>query len=268
MLSMMQVRRTASVGGISGLVIWAWVVWLSPVTEAAVFYSWIDSSGTVVMTDDPTHVPLLEERSAGRVHRFLDEAAAPSRVEDSVGGSDRSDRAMSMESPTVSRTASEEPQRTREPSPVDPAELALPTVVLEPPDDAVKGKYTWVPFKTPLLFGLKPVHGFWWHPGSLTPLEAFNRFLTRHSERALGRLRGTGLVVSGHLSSGISGIRSGNPVYDQVLRERHALIQRQFSRFRVGARAPWSRDSRADRLLRTGGAPPHRKSSGVRSLLP
>ena len=63
---------------------WAWVVWLSPVTEAAVFYSWIDSSGTVVMTDDPTRVPLLEERSAVRVHRFLDEAAAPSRVEDSV----------------------------------------------------------------------------------------------------------------------------------------------------------------------------------------
>ncbi|MCH6558276.1 MAG: hypothetical protein IH803_08680, partial [Nitrospirae bacterium] len=181
---MMQVRRTALVGGISGLVMWAWVVWLSPVTEAAVFYSWIDSSGTVVMTDDPTRVPLLEERSAVRVHRFLDEAAAPSRVEDSVGDSDRSDRAMTMESPAVSRTASEEPQRTREPSPVDPAELALPTVVLEPPDDAVQVKYTWVPFKTPLLFGLKPVHGFWWHPGSRTPLEAFNRFLTRRSERA------------------------------------------------------------------------------------
>jgi hypothetical protein len=54
-----------------------WLVWVAALSgsvtvRAAEFYSWIDPSGTMVMTDDPSSIPSSATRSPVSIHRFED----------------------------------------------------------------------------------------------------------------------------------------------------------------------------------------------------
>lgn len=165
------------------------------------YYSWIDANGTMVMTDDPSRVPPPTDRSQIQVHRFQSAPPGePGRPEPEI-------------------TPREEPPR---PAPVDPAALELPSVLLDDPEANVRAQYVWVPLLSPLFVRGNSVNGFWWHPGTTSPVEAFKQFLGRHNRQQQTPQWAPGASVPYPYPS-ITRSPSGNTVYDQVARERQAL---------------------------------------------
>jgi len=167
------------------------------------YYSWIDASGTMVMTDDPSRVRPPTDRSQIQVHRFqpappADPAAAYDRAPDS---------------------RDEPPQAPA----VDPRDLSLPLVLLDEPEHQVRAQYVWVPLLSPLFVGGNSVSGFWWHPGAASPVEAFKHYLAQHYREQRNQWApGVGVPYPPYHPGSVRGT-SGNTVYDQVTRERHAL---------------------------------------------
>jgi hypothetical protein len=182
------------------------ILCLPPAGSANDYYSWVDGNGTMVMTDDPSRIPPPSSRSQIQVHRF--EAMA------------QGDPGLPGQEPApVSR---EEPPPLR-PEAVDPADLNLPLVVLGHPDQPVGARYVWVPLLSPLFVGGNPVRGFWWYPGSTSPVEAFKHFLAQHyREQRAQWMPGIGVPAPAYFPGPARG-SSGNQVYDQVVRERQAL---------------------------------------------
>lgn len=169
------------------------------------YYSWIDSNGTMVMTDDPSRVPPPSSRIQVQVHRFQPVPPSPTIVE---------------EPPPASR---EDSSRAARPEAMDPRDLSLPAILLGEPDQPVRAQYVWVPLLSPLFVGGNVVNGFWWHPGPISPVEAFKQFLAQHyREQRHAWVPGPGLSYP--FSSPRTGLGpSGNTVFDQVVRERQAL---------------------------------------------
>lgn len=185
------------------------------------YYSWIDGNGTMVMTDDPSRIPAPSGRSQIQVHRF--EPAIPG------------DPGASGEQPAPA--SREEPPAPR-PEAVDPHDLDLPLVVLGRPDEPVGGRYLWVPLLSPLFVGGNIVHGFWWYPGTTSPVEAFKHFLAQHNrEQRPQWMPGVGAPAPAYFPGPARG-SSGNSVYDQVVRERQALENSIRLRHFPGSPAP------------------------------
>lgn len=177
--------------------------------SASDYYSWIDGNGTMVMTDDPSRVPPPTSRSQIQVHRF-----EPSPLGAQNGPAEEPAPA-SREEPALAR-----------PEAVDPGDLNLPLVVLGEPERPVGARYVWVPLLSPLLVGGNTVRGFWWYPGTTSPVEAFKHFLAQHyrNEHRVQWMPGVGVPypypsIVPPTARGLS----GNTVYDQVVRERKAL---------------------------------------------
>jgi len=166
------------------------------------YYSWIDSNGTMVMTDDPGRVPPSASRSQIQVHRF--EPVPPG--------------------PPVTRDT--EPVSRDEPSQapaVDPRNLNLPLIVLDEPDNQLRAQYVWVPLLSPLFVGGNSVSGFWWHPGATSPVEAFKQYLGQHYRQQQAQWApGVGVPYPPYYPGSVRGA-SGNTTHDQVVRERQAL---------------------------------------------
>ena len=208
---------------------------LVSVADAAEFYSWIDPSGTMVMTDDPSHIPMSVSRSPVSIHRFDDLADSvtsqplmhattrtPSR-QAAAGGADdvpvAKDRSMPGDAPS-------------EVSAPDPDQLVL----LEAPEERAGRDYLWVPLIAPVYLGATPVSGFWCHRSVSSPVDAFRMFLAQHGGMASQVLIAGGQLQLGNLfnrprASPFSrhGTRTeitGTSVYDQVLREHRALLDR------------------------------------------
>jgi hypothetical protein len=206
-----------SVPGVAGSVLLIAVLCLPPSASANDYYSWIDGNGTMVMTDDPSRVPPPTSRSQIQVHRFEPSTPGdPGRPE-------------------------EEPAPLEEPpkvAPVDPVNLDLPLVRLDDPETHLRAQYLWVPLLSPLFVRGNMVSGFWWHPGSTSPVEAFKHFLARHNrEQRTQWAPGVGAVVPyPYAPTARSG--SGNTVYDQVVRERQALEESIRLRHFPGSPAP------------------------------
>lgn len=119
--------------------------------------------------------------------------------------------------------------------PIDPAELDLPAVLLEAPESAVQPHYVWVPFTKPVHLAGGAVSGFWWHAGGVAPIQAFKQFLAQNDAVAgtltavLGGPSRHGDMVY-HRSLAPLPRTSGNPVFDQILREQQAMIARMHAR--------------------------------------
>jgi hypothetical protein len=170
--------------------------------SASDYYSWIDANGTMVMTDDPSRVPPPTSRSQVQVHRFEPAAPGPAAAREA-------EPTVHEETPTA--------------APVDPRHLDLPTVLLDEPERQVRSQYVWVPLLSPLFVGGNTVNGFWWHSGSTSPVEAFKHYLAQYYREQRGQWSpGVGVPYpSYHPNAARS--TSGNPVFDQVVRERQAL---------------------------------------------
>jgi hypothetical protein len=193
------------------------------------FYSWIDPSGTMVMTDDPSKIPPPTQRSEVQVHKF-------SRSQPSVSKASVARQPASVESsdPSVEKPATA-PVAGREASrgaAVDPNDLDLPTVMLEPPADGIQSQYVWVPLTAPIYLRSGTVSGFWCHRQVKSPVDAFTQFLrTQLQKTAANQPIGVVAWPPTGMPSGSSAMSaqtpySGNTVYDQVMRERQALNDR------------------------------------------
>lgn len=178
---------------------------------AAEFYSWIDPSGTMVMTDDPGRIPPAAERSRITIHRFRDVAPLTDQPHMNIRSSSR-DQAGSEGESVFSR-------QSNTVASVDSAEL--PEVVLDTPEERLKPQYVWVPLSSPRLIASYAISGFWWHPGVMRARDAFEAFLRKQTQRIW---HGQGHRWA-NSPSWNPVPRSGNAVYDQVLRERRALVQ-------------------------------------------
>jgi hypothetical protein len=166
------------------------------------YYSWIDANGTMVMTDDPSRVPPPTNRSQIQVHRF--EPAPPSAP--ASQGLEPVTRDEPAQAPVV-----------------DPRDLSLPLVLLDEPEHQVRAQYVWVPLLSPLFVRGNPINGFWWHPGATSPVEAFKHYLAQHYRDQRNQWApGVGAPYPSYYPGSVRGT-SGNTVYDQVTRERHAL---------------------------------------------
>lgn len=217
---------------------------LASFAGAGEFYSWTDASGTMVMTDDSSRIPPATVRSPVAVHRFEDSRPSPSQPQESVRVVRSSASSEPAESSSANQKESQQPAK-REPVPVNPADLDLPQVLLEPPGETVRTQYLWVPLLAPIYLGSSSVSGFWHHRNVSSPVEAFKHFLRQHPQQLQSIQAGTGGsqwtsggVLTGPKTPSNPVYNSGNYVYDQVMRERHALSERIASQFRPASQAP------------------------------
>ncbi|MBM4124143.1 MAG: hypothetical protein FJ246_04175 [Nitrospira sp.] len=152
-----------------------WLVFASAQASAGAveFYSWIDASGTMVMTDDASQVPSPARRSDVSVHRFTDRS-----------------------SEAVRPSENKEPEKAPSPSSpvsVDPADPDMPKILLDAPAEAVKVQYLWVPLVKPVSLGAGSISGFWCHRAVASPGGAFKAYLMQNQ----GRISAGQAVVGG-----------------------------------------------------------------------
>jgi hypothetical protein len=207
----------------------------APGTE---FYSWIDPSGTMVMTDDPSQIPPSAVRSPVSIHRFQDPAVAT----DVARHPRRKATRPEQESPTRQDVSAQPTQQgtqvIQKPEPAVPAEAEAAPVLLEIPEDTARNQYLWMPLLAPVYLGGNLVSGFWSHRSVSSPVEAFRRFLAKHDSPTQQILIAGGHLQLGNLFNAPTSpappparTRSSpmTPVYDQVMRERQAMIERTFT---------------------------------------
>ncbi|MBI4401717.1 MAG: hypothetical protein HY581_08810, partial [Nitrospirae bacterium] len=218
----------------------------TPVATAAEFFSWIDASGTMVITVDTSRIPPDTQRSPVSVHRFHDSPTSPSHASSSPFPETRIPTPTeSDEQSSKGQKAPPEQSAVHGPAPVNPADLDLPKVLLEPPDGSVRTQYVWVPLLSPLSLSSGSVSGFWCHRDVPSPVQAFKEFLRQHRWPAQGgqMVVGGGQGLSGEAqqnppSSSNPVYNSGNQTYDQVMRERHMLHEQIAARIRAGTQLP------------------------------
>jgi hypothetical protein len=192
---------------------------------AAEFYSWIDSSGTMVMTDDLSRVPPAIQRSAVSVHRFLDRQSEPpfSRVQSESNENGE----VSLQARLSQKTGGDQTQ----PLPADPALLDLPKILLVTPDERAQAEYVWVPLLSPLYLGASPVPGFWCLRSVTDPGVALNAYVNQHRGQVMvggspwrygpvGILPDNAGPVWGHLYG------RGTQTHNQVMRMQQMLSGR------------------------------------------
>lgn len=225
-----------------GTAFWVGIAGLSPVVMAGDFYSWIDASGTTVITDDPSRIPPATDRTPVAVHHFK-ESPPPPRQGDQSARVEQAEQLRSELSELVEllreyRDLTVGDRLRREPSPIHPSDLNLPEVLLDVPGESVKPQYLWVPFVVPVYLGAGVVPGFWCHRDADSPIQAFKRFLAQQPVAANppnqpGAPQQYGDMVYHPALAPLPALPalSGNPVFDQIMRERHALIERTFARF-------------------------------------
>ena len=185
--------------------------------DAAEVYSWIDPSGAIVMTDDPGKIPPATQRRSLSIHRFeTDAPGVGSAVE--AGASEQSPRPVPQE-------ARRDPVESRRAQSVTD-DAADSDVVLKMTDDVDRESYVWMPFQTPIALGSEIIYGFWWHPGVTSPVDAFKSYLRRHRHPVPSGSWLSSVLQPGRRARRTEETSSGNSVYDQVVRERQLLIQR------------------------------------------
>jgi hypothetical protein len=184
--------------------------------DAAELYSWIDQSGTLVMTDDPGHIPPVTQRRSLSIHRFETDSPA---VGESAGAKG------SEPSRAVQQKTRRDVVESRH-ALTGSEDAAASDVVLEMTDDIDRDSYVWMPFQTPIALGSEIINGFWWHPGVTSPVDAFKAYLRRHRHPVPNGSWLSTVLQPGRARRTEETTSSGNSVYDQVVRERQLLIQR------------------------------------------
>ncbi len=235
----MRVHRGTYARGLSITAVLLWIAGSPSAAFPGEFFSWIDASGTMVITDDSGRIPPPTQRSQIAVHRFVGKATPASKPDGRLPVARAADPAPPVSGPSESESVAPEQKAEPQPSPVNPSDLDLPQILLDAPDQTVKTQYDWVPLLSPIYLGPSPVSGFWCRRDVGSPVDAFKQFL-RQQHRQLQRSQVVaggsqmpyGGVPNGPPSSSNPIYNSGNYVYDQVMRERQALNERIASQFR------------------------------------
>lgn len=215
------------------MVVLLWIASSPPAVFPGEFYSWIDASGTMVITDDAGRIPPPTQRSPIAVHRFGGIATTSSKPTGHLLGTPGTAPTPSVEGSSEIQKVAQEQKAATQANSTNRADLDLPQILLDAPDQTAKTQYDWVPLLAPIYVGPSPVSGFWCRRDVQSPLDAFKQFL-RQQHRQLqnaqavaggGQWQGIG-ALNGPPSSTSPVSTSGNPVYDQVLRERQTLNER------------------------------------------
>ncbi len=216
------------------LLAWGWAIYAASAAGAAEFYSWITPDGTMVMTDDASRIPPEGERRPVKVHRFTENprAGLSSTVSDT---SVRATLPDTDAKPSLKTRSEEQPSVMRDTVEAEPDDEDLSTVSLEEPTQRTLPDYRWVSLTTPVYLTSGPISGFWCRHRVKDPLRALVDHLRAMNLWTVAgpmTLNGTGDyrwgVIPGRPVAGISISSSGKPVYDQVLREQQALIERNY----------------------------------------
>lgn len=205
----MRARRGTYARGLSATALAACVIGLAAGAGAAEYYSWIDPSGTIVLTDDVSSLPATH-RSAVTVHYFSDRsrpAALPDQSPDPVAPSER-----------PGASAQEEAQPAVESRAVISADPELPNVRLDSPEDGVKWQYAWVPLTMPIYHGGNSINGFWAHHNTTSPFAAFSELLQRNGGQQ--PIMGTRVIARHHQR------QAGMSSEMRFMRELRALSER------------------------------------------
>jgi hypothetical protein len=209
-------------------------VLLVPVgVPAGEFYSWIDPSGTMVLTDDPGKIPPATERSPVAVYRYREPRGLPSDKPHSAASTEmivRGEVLQQESTATISRGAKPSARDSQVPI-ASGIESEPAPVLIEQPDAPLRGQYQWMPLVAPIYVGNSTVTGFWCHRSVSSPVEAFTKFLRQRQAPPGGGPGASGGSAWRHsgVSVGTSGtssqaLGSGNYVYEQLLRERHSPL--------------------------------------------
>ncbi|MEW6544126.1 MAG: DUF4124 domain-containing protein [Nitrospirota bacterium] len=178
-----------------GLALWGWYGGFLTPALAADYYSWIDTSGTIVLTDDLTHLPPATKRSQVSVHRFPDRPPAPAESEET---------AAQPPAPPGGK------QETEARSAPDGREAGqdLPNVTLDQPEEGARTQYVWVPLASPVYLTGRPVQGFWSRRSVQSPEEALRAHLVQQRQWSLLEM----LTKAGLLPQGRQGRRPHAPM--------------------------------------------------------
>lgn len=138
------------------ILLWVAALGFPPTVVSGEYYSWIDPSGTMVLTNDPSNIPPASKRSPVAVHHYEDSpaSAAPAPAPPPMPSAGRPAMAAS-----------------------NPANLNLPGILLDTPDPSVQFQYNWVPLASPIYLGSGTVSGFWCLRTVAVPLQAFKLYL-------------------------------------------------------------------------------------------
>ncbi len=103
----MGIRRTMMIGGLLPASLWIWAAVTPGPGWSAEYYSWVDSSGTLVLTDDLSGLPPAIPPASVWTHKFRDRpetaTSEPSHANNSKAESDRNEPVPAGE---IARTAS------------------------------------------------------------------------------------------------------------------------------------------------------------------
>lgn len=211
----------------------------SGVALAGEFYSWTDSSGMMVLTDNPGRIPPATSRGPVAVYQFKD--SPPPSPQDRAVRMARAAASMDMYAEDILPEPDPMPSphwSAQRVEPIDPAELGISEVLLDVPAEPVKPQYVWVPFVVPVYLGAGAVSGFWCHRDATSPILAFKQFLAQNPGM-VGIVQNVTAVMTRpqrhgdmvyHPALSTLPPTSGNPVYDQIMREQQAMLQRIYSR--------------------------------------
>jgi hypothetical protein len=244
----MRVHRGTYARGLSVTAALLWIASSPSAVFPGEFFSWIDASGTMVITDDSGQIPPPTQRSQIAVHRFVGKGTTSSKSDGHLPVARAADPAPPVQKPSDDLKVAQEEKAASQPNPINPADLDLPQVLLDAPEETVKTQYAWMPLLSPIYLGPSPVSGFWYHRKVHSPVDAFKQFL-RQQHQHLQHLQGGqgvaggsqmpyGGVPNGPPSSSNPIYNSGNYVYDQVMRERQALNERIASQLRPVSQPP------------------------------
>ena len=204
----MKARRGTYTRGLSATALAACVIGLAAGASADEYYSWIDRSGTIVLTDDLSNLPSTH-RNTVTIHYF----------------SERSTPAPSLEKPTEPLTPSESPQPSQEkpqpavePRAVNSADVDLPLVLLDSPEEGVKWQYAWVPLTMPISHGGNSINGFWAHHQTTSPFATFSEVLQRNG--------GQQPIMGARVIARHNQRQAGMPSDIRFMRELRALSER------------------------------------------
>src|SRR5574341_128333 len=209
---MMQAGRQAFPAVVAAA-LWLGLAAPGPASAGSEFYSWISTSGEMVLTDDAGKIPPAGSRGPVSVHRFQDpqgrstpvpEAAPPShRAEGSPGA------VVASSVPVQPASWNRDEQEA-----VDPAALEMADVVLEEPEPGLALQYGWVSLPAPAYVWSAPTYGFWSRRSVQNPLIALQKHLRMLNRSSLPAQR----------ASGVFGSRSAGPGFRRPMRERQALV--------------------------------------------
>src|SRR5213594_3619882 len=125
----MRVHRGAYARGLSAMAFLLGIASSPSAVFSGEFYSWIDGSGTMVITDDSGQIPPPTLRSQIAVHRFDGKATTSLKPGGHLPVARAADPTPPVQEQSENLKVAQEQKAASQPNPINPADLDLPQVL-------------------------------------------------------------------------------------------------------------------------------------------